>query len=97
MCVQRRPGTRLADDNEFIRLMTFITQFTARDFTNLARIGQASKIERLATTGRFGLGFNSAYHFTDLPQLVSGSDLVMFDPHASYVPGATTAQVCGPL
>lgn len=66
--------------------------FNERDFHNLAKIGQASKMERLATTGRFGLGFNSAYHFTDLPQLVSGDSLVMFDPHCTYVPGAHTAQ-----
>ena len=33
--------------------------FTSRDFDNLAKIGQASKLEKLSTTGRFGLGFNS--------------------------------------
>jgi len=33
--------------------------FTARDFQNLAKIGQGSKLEKLVTTGRFGLGFNS--------------------------------------
>ena len=38
--------------------------FSQRDFTNLARIGQASKLDRLETTGRFGLGFNSCYHFS---------------------------------
>jgi hypothetical protein len=39
-------------------------EFTARDFENLSRIGQASKLDKLATTGRFGLGFNAVYHFT---------------------------------
>lgn len=33
--------------------------FSPRDFQNLAKIGQASKLEKLSTTGRFGLGFNS--------------------------------------
>lgn len=33
--------------------------FTSRDFENLSKIGQTSKLERLSTTGRFGLGFNS--------------------------------------
>lgn len=33
--------------------------FSAQDFENLSKIGQASKIEKLTTTGRFGLGFNS--------------------------------------
>ena len=33
--------------------------FSPQDFQNLAKIGQASKLEKLVTTGRFGLGFNS--------------------------------------
>lgn len=63
--------------------------FTMRDFENLSKIGQASKLEKLVTTGRFGLGFNSVFHWTDVPSIVSGDYLVMFDPHAKYVPGAT--------
>lgn len=53
---------------------------------------QASKLDKLAATGRFGLGFNAVYHFTDLPSFVSGEHLVMFDPHTKYVPGATSVQ-----
>lgn len=63
--------------------------FSATDFQNLARIGQASKLEKLVTTGRFGLGFNSVFHWTDVPSFVSGDYLVFFDPHVKYVPGAT--------
>ncbi len=63
--------------------------FTMRDFDNLSKIGQASKLDKLVTTGRFGLGFNSVFHWTDVPSIVSGDFLVMFDPHAKYVPGAT--------
>ncbi|KDO29648.1 hypothetical protein SPRG_05600 [Saprolegnia parasitica CBS 223.65] len=66
--------------------------FQERDFMNLARIGQGSKLHRVSTTGRFGLGFNSVYHLTDLPSIVSGSSLVMFDPHATFVPNATATQ-----
>ena len=66
--------------------------FSDRDFQNVIRIGQAGKLENLLTTGRFGLGFNSVYHFTDLPQFVSREHLVMFDPHASTLPGATVSQ-----
>lgn len=64
--------------------------FSAQDFENLSKIGQASKIEKLTTTGRFGLGFNSVFHWTDVPSIVSGEYLVIFDPHAKYVPGATS-------
>ncbi|OQS05175.1 hypothetical protein THRCLA_02648, partial [Thraustotheca clavata] len=63
--------------------------FNDADFANLAKIGQGHKLNRISTTGRFGLGFNSVYHITDLPSIVSGDSLVMFDPHAYYVPNAT--------
>jgi sacsin len=66
--------------------------FTEADFRSLARIGQGSKIEKLATTGRFGLGFSSTYHLTDTPTFVSGEHLVVFDPHCAFVPGANRNQ-----
>lgn len=53
---------------------------------------KASKLDKLSATGRFGLGFNSVYHFTDVPSFVSGEHLVMFDPHTKYVPGASSVQ-----
>jgi sacsin len=59
---------------------------------NLRHYGQDSKIDRPAAAGRFGLGFNAVYHFTDLPSFVSGDYLVMFDPHATHLPGATPAR-----
>ena len=52
-------------------------------------VTQDSKLASAATTGRFGLGFNAVYHFTDCPGFVSGEHLVWFDPHAKYLPGAT--------
>ena len=59
--------------------------FSERDFLNLSRVGQGSKLDRLETTGRFGLGFNAVYHFTDLPSFVSNQSLVFFDPHATNI------------
>jgi hypothetical protein len=66
--------------------------FSQSDFQNLVKIGQASKLEKLSTTGRFGLGFNSVYHFTDVPSFVTGDHVVMFDPHTDYIPRATHQQ-----
>ena len=60
-----------------------------RSLQNISRIGQASKLDKLVTTGRFGLGFNSVFHLTDLPSFVTGDHVVMFDPHEKYVPGST--------
>eukprot|EP01062_Namystynia_karyoxenos_P034324 TRINITY_DN25176_c0_g1_i1.p1 TRINITY_DN25176_c0_g1~~TRINITY_DN25176_c0_g1_i1.p1 ORF type:complete len:4799 (+),score=1553.05 TRINITY_DN25176_c0_g1_i1:126-14399(+) len=62
--------------------------FTAADFAALANIGQGKKLQDLGKTGRFGLGFNAVYHFTDLPSFVSAGSLVMLDPHVNYLPGA---------
>ena len=66
--------------------------FTEDDFRSLARIGQGSKLEKLASTGRFGLGFSSTYHLTDAPSFVSGDHLVVFDPHCYFAPGANFSQ-----
>lgn len=60
--------------------------FSDADFRNIARIGQGSKMASLEKTGRFGLGFNSAYHFTDCVSFVSQSSFCVFDPHLKYIP-----------
>lgn len=67
-------------------------EFSENDWRNLVRVGQGSKLEKPRTTGRFGLGFNSVYHLTDVPQLCSGEYILFLDPHASFVPGATNSQ-----
>lgn len=36
--------------------------------------------------GRHGLGFNSVYHFTDVPSIVSGPYLGFFDPQMTNLP-----------
>ncbi|XP_026408158.1 sacsin-like isoform X2 [Papaver somniferum] len=61
--------------------------FSAKDLYAISRIGQDSKLEKPFAIGRFGLGFNCVYHFTDIPGFVSGENIVMFDPHASHLPG----------
>ena len=66
--------------------------FSDSDYRALGKIGQGTKLEKLSTTGRFGLGFNSTYHLTDAPSFVSGDYLVIFDPHCAFAPGATTSQ-----
>ncbi|CAN1168841.1 SACS [Linum perenne] len=61
--------------------------FTPHDLYAISRIGQESKLEKPFAIGRFGLGFNCVYHFTDIPTFVSGENIVMFDPHANSLPG----------
>ena len=36
--------------------------------------------------GRFGIGFNAVYHWTDLPSFVSANCLVILDPQARFLP-----------
>jgi sacsin len=61
------------------------SMFTESDFRNIARIGQGSKMASLEKTGRFGLGFCSSYHWTDVVSFVSGCSFCVFDPHLKYV------------
>ncbi|CDP11009.1 unnamed protein product [Coffea canephora] len=61
--------------------------FSPQDLYAISRIGQESKLEKPFAIGRFGLGFNCVYHFTDVPSFVSGENIVMFDPHACNLPG----------
>ncbi|KAL4575550.1 hypothetical protein LXL04_022397 [Taraxacum kok-saghyz] len=61
--------------------------FSPQDLYAISRIGQESKLEKPFAIGRFGLGFNCVYHFTDIPTFVSGDNIVLFDPHACHLPG----------
>lgn len=61
--------------------------FSPQDLYAITRIGQESKLEKPFAIGRFGLGFNCVYHFTDIPTFVSGDNIVIFDPHACHLPG----------
>ncbi|KAM7270495.1 hypothetical protein ACFE04_029709 [Oxalis oulophora] len=63
--------------------------FSPQDLYAISRIGQESKLEKPFAIGRFGLGFNCVYHFTDIPTFVSGENVVMFDPHACNIPGVS--------
>ena len=49
------------------------------------------KREQVGKTGRFGVGFNSVYHLTDMPSFVSGRHIVFFDPHCKFLPNISAA------
>ncbi|XP_019617871.1 PREDICTED: sacsin-like [Branchiostoma belcheri] len=59
--------------------------FREEDFKNIQNLGGQTKLEALEKVGRFGVGFNSVYHVTDVPSFVSGSRVVFFDPHATHL------------
>lgn len=71
--------------------------FTEADIEGIQRLGEGSKTLDPNKTGQYGVGFNCVYHLTDAPSfLTSGTDigetLCVFDPHAKYVPGATSEE-----
>ena len=61
--------------------------FLPDDFEGLFSFGQGSKKYDPTRTGKFGLGFNSVYHVTDVPIFVSGEWFVVLDPQKGYYPG----------
>ncbi|KZV50624.1 sacsin [Dorcoceras hygrometricum] len=65
--------------------------FSSQDLYAISRIGQENKLEKPFAIGRFGLGFNCVYHFSDIPTFVSGENIVMFDPHACNLPGISAS------
>ena len=59
--------------------------FSDDDFENINKLAGETKKEDLGKVGRFGLGFNSVYHVTDLPSFLSGEHLVVFDPNMNHI------------
>ncbi|XP_046843110.1 sacsin-like [Xenia sp. Carnegie-2017] len=59
--------------------------FSDEDFGNINKLAGETKKEDLEKVGRFGLGFNSVYHLTDVPSFVSGENLVIFDPNMTHI------------
>ena len=70
-------------------------KFTETDIEGITKLGRGSKSHSAELIGKFGIGFNVAYHVTDCPSFVSYSEigtpeyLCVFDPTRTYVPQAT--------
>ncbi|KAJ4933385.1 hypothetical protein JOQ06_030216 [Pogonophryne albipinna] len=60
-------------------------QFTAEDWKNIVRVGCASKENKFEKIGKFGLGFNTVYHVTDVPSILSGNSLLILDPNVTHL------------
>ena len=61
------------------------SEFSDEDFKNICELGGATKKGDATKIGRFGLGFCTTYHLTDLPSFVSRGQLTIFDPHKKYI------------
>jgi sacsin len=61
--------------------------FSDEDWEGICKLGSSIKQKDPSSTGRFGLGFNSVYHTTDVPSILSGEYVAWIDPHHLYLPG----------
>ena len=59
--------------------------FSNDDFTNITKLAAATKTSKPLKIGKFGVGFCSVYHITDIPSFVSQETLCIFDPTLSYL------------
>lgn len=60
-------------------------KFTAEDWKNIVKVGAASKENKVEKIGKFGLGFNTVYHLTDIPSILSGNSLLILDPNVTHL------------
>ncbi|MGH0175909.1 UNVERIFIED_CONTAM: hypothetical protein FKN15_004069 [Acipenser sinensis] len=58
--------------------------FTEEDWSGIQATGRSVKNRDPNRIGRFGIGFNSVYHITDLPCIFSGKNVGFMDPQNKY-------------
>ena len=59
--------------------------FSDEDFKNIQNLAGATKRDEPLKIGKFGVGFCSVYHITDIPSFVSREWLYIFDPTLDYL------------
>ena len=60
--------------------------FSKKDFAGFKDIGQGGKKGDIDSTGMFGRGALSMYHFTDVPMLLSSDSFLVLDPQQRVLP-----------
>ena len=65
--------------------------FRDEDFINICEIAGASKKIDPTKIGRFGVGFCSVYHITDVPSFISRNFYTVFDPNLLYLKERVTS------
>ena len=72
-------------------------KFTEADIEGITKLGRGGKDRAPDLIGKFGIGFNVAYHITDCPSFVSYAEsgapeyLCVFDPTRSFLPLAKSS------
>jgi hypothetical protein len=61
--------------------------FSSKDLNGIKNLGKGNKATDASKIGRFGVGVNVIYHYTDAPQFLSDFDnYVIFDPTCRHFP-----------
>lgn len=85
-----RSDSLLARDLEPFQAAALISYnnsiFSDKDFAGFKEIGQGGKGDDATTTGMFGRGALSMYHFTDVPMIISGGFYLVLDPQQERLP-----------
>ncbi|KZS95252.1 hypothetical protein SISNIDRAFT_484117 [Sistotremastrum niveocremeum HHB9708] len=63
--------------------------FLPKDWEAIKNMYTSSKLRDASKTGKYGIGFRSVYHVTDTPLILSGSTLLVFDPHGNFAEEGT--------
>ena len=66
------------------------SQFSDEDSVNIQKLAGATKQEKHLKIGKFGIGFCSVYHITDVPSFISRDRLYIFDPMLRYLKDAVS-------
>ena len=59
--------------------------FSDDDFSNITKLAAATKQGKVLKIGKFGIGFCSVYHMTDVPSFISRDKLYIFDPTLKHL------------
>ncbi|KAM8856973.1 sacsin [Synchiropus picturatus] len=60
--------------------------FSDADLKGIQQLGLGGKQNSPGKIGKYGVGFNSVYHLTDCPSIITGDSLLcIFDPNQSYI------------
>lgn len=60
--------------------------FEDEDIRSILSPGVSQKQGNVSKTGKFGLGFNSVFHITDMPSFATRDEIIYLDPHQRYLP-----------
>eukprot|EP00117_Sycon_ciliatum_P007326 scpid75700/ scgid10484/ Sacsin; DnaJ homolog subfamily C member 29 len=59
--------------------------FHESDWKGICRPSRSKKKKDVMKVGRFGIGFNSVYHLTDVPSIMSDGHIGFFDPMLCHI------------